>query len=112
MRSVWSWHDPFVVRLVKRLVDKWVMQAAVDPVNTKVCEEDEKGELEDVVQREGRIGKAVVKLRVTAYFGQHASGSQERHDWHGFVCLDNFHANLVLEIFRMLECRFVEHIDV
>ena len=42
-------HDPFVVWLVKRLVHSGVMQAAMDPVNEAIGEEEEEGKLEIVV---------------------------------------------------------------
>lgn len=34
-------HDPFVMGLVQRLVNTFVVQTAMDPVNTGISEEDE-----------------------------------------------------------------------
>lgn len=60
----WSRHDPFVVRLVKSLVDGAVMQTAVNPVDQEIGEGDEEGELEQGVpasQRpSGTLWKCVV----------------------------------------------------
>ena len=42
---IWRGHDPFVVGLVKRLVDERVMKTAVNEVDEHVREEDEEGEL-------------------------------------------------------------------
>ena len=42
-------HDPLVVRLVDVLVDAWVVQTAVDPIDQRVGEEEEEGELQVVV---------------------------------------------------------------
>lgn len=43
MKSVggkWSWHNPPVVRLMQALVDQWVVQISVDPVDAVVREAD------------------------------------------------------------------------
>ena len=53
MRSVWRRHDPFVVWLMQRFVEPRVVQATVDQVDEEIREEDEDGELEEVVQIEG-----------------------------------------------------------
>lgn len=49
VRREWSWHDPLVVWLVEVLVDKRVMQSAVDEVDEEVGEEQEQWDLKDVV---------------------------------------------------------------
>jgi hypothetical protein len=46
---VGSWHDPFVVRFVEGFVEGGVVQTAVDEVDEHVGEEEEEGELEDIV---------------------------------------------------------------
>ena len=43
--GVWARHNPLVVRLMKSLVDTWVVEAAVNPVNEEVREEDKQREL-------------------------------------------------------------------
>lgn len=45
VRGVGCGNDPFVVRLVEGLVQAGVVQAAVDPVDEEVGEEEEDGEL-------------------------------------------------------------------
>ena len=44
-----SWHNPLVVRLVQPLVDQWVVQVSVDPVDAVVREAEKEGELKKVV---------------------------------------------------------------
>lgn len=40
VRGKWSWHNPPVVRLMQALVDQWVVQISVDPVDAVVREAD------------------------------------------------------------------------
>ena len=47
--SKWSWRYPLVMRLMQVLVDQWVVQVSVDPVDAVVREADEQGILQDVV---------------------------------------------------------------
>lgn len=53
-------HDPLVVWLVKGAVDQRVMQAAVNPVDEEVSEQDEKRELDKIVKRERGVRGVVV----------------------------------------------------
>ncbi len=46
------------------------MQAPVDEVDEAVGEEEEEGELQEVVPGEGRFGGGVVELGVAADFGE------------------------------------------
>src|ERR1700742_1758948 len=55
MRCEWRRNNPFVMRLVQGLVHQRMMQAAVDPVDAEVGEEDEEWELEHVVPRKRRF---------------------------------------------------------
>ena len=107
-----SGHDPFVVWFMQGLVDKRMVQAAVDPVDAEIGEENEEGKLEYVVQGEGCFGCRVVELCVATYFGKHAGCGQQRHERHGFVGLDDLEFNLVLEVFRMVESTFIENKDI
>ena len=45
VRGVGCGHDPFVMRFVEALVEDWVVEAAVDPIDAKVGEADEGWEL-------------------------------------------------------------------
>ena len=74
---VGCWHDPFVVWLVERLVHTWMVEAAVDEVDEAVGEEEEEGELEEVVQWERRVGPNVVQFAVSADFGRHERACQD-----------------------------------
>lgn len=64
VRCEWSRHDPLVVRLVESLVDRTVMQTAVNPVDQEIGKGDEEWELEQSVpasQRpSGTLWKCVV----------------------------------------------------
>lgn len=62
-------HDPFVMGLVQRLVNTLVVQTAMDPVNTGVCEEDEQRELQPVVPDSWAFFCCVVEFGVAADFG-------------------------------------------
>lgn len=53
-------HDPFVVWLVKTLVDERVVQPAMDPVDAEIGKHDEEGKLEPIVRLEwGVVGQIV-----------------------------------------------------
>ena len=105
-------HDPLVVRLVQGPVHLRVVQPAVDPVDAKVREEHEDGELQPVVQREGRLRECVVELTVPAHFRHHQGRGEERHAWHRGHGLLDLHADLVLEEFGVLEGVLVEDEEV
>ena len=105
-------HDPFVMRLMKCLVDSRVMEATVDPVYAEVGEEEEEGELEIVVQREGRLGGGIVKLPITAYLSCEDRASQDSHERHGEQGLFHLKGHLVLEVFRVLEGVVVEYEEI
>lgn len=45
VRGEWTRHNPLVMRLMKGLVDTWVVEATVNPINKEVGEEDEQREL-------------------------------------------------------------------
>lgn len=82
MASVWRWHDPFVVCFVKSLVDFRVMKASVDPVDEEIGEENEKRELDIVVQRKRSFVKPVVELRIAFDLKDEAERSQDSHTRH------------------------------
>ena len=70
VRGVGGRHDPPVVRLVQRLVDEPVVQAAVDPVDEEVSKEQGKGNLHDVVP-ELRPGLGqVIELAVPSHLAR------------------------------------------
>ena len=52
----------------------------MDPVDEEIREQDEEGKLEDVVEREGGIGRSVVELRVSPHFGDEERHRQDGHD--------------------------------
>jgi len=105
-------HDPFVVGFVQGFVDGGVVQAAVDEVDEAVGEEEEEGELEEVVPGEGRFGGCVVELGVAADFGEEEGRGEQGHVRHAVYGLRDLHLDLVLEEFRVLEGGLVEDEDV
>lgn len=108
MRGKRRGHDPFVVRLVQALVDERVMQPAVDPVDAEVGEHDEEGELQPVVEGEGRVFGGVVELAVAAHLGEHQRHGAERHEGHGDHGLFHLEDDLVAKVLGMLESLLVE----
>lgn len=105
-------HYPFVVGFVQGFVDGGVVETAVDEVDEAVGEDEEEGELEEVVPGEWRFGGRVVEFGVAAYFGEEEGCSEEGHVGHGVNSLCDFHADLVFEEFGVLEGGFVEDEDV
>jgi hypothetical protein len=109
-------HDPLVVRLVQLLVEHRVVQSAVDPVDEKVGEADENGELEKQVPAtevpRGALRQDVVNVGVATDLTQEPRDGKSRHDGHGFESLADLEAHLVLEELRVVYCCLVEDEDV
>jgi hypothetical protein len=114
-------HDPLVVRLVQALVEELAVQRAVDPVDAEVGEHQEDWELEpvpgvaeDAQERVGEsgVGGGVVDEAVALDFGDEEGDCENGHDRDGVESLFDFHANLVLEVFGVLEGGLVEDEDV
>lgn len=115
VRGEWRRHDPFVVWFVESSVEDWVVQAAVDPVDEAVREEEEEGELENVPrsaedgqERMVDVGQLVVDEAVAADFGNEARKGEDGH--YGYRCegLLDLHFDLVPQVFRVVESRLVE----
>lgn len=109
-------HNPLVVRLVKCLVNHWVVQSTVDPVDEEIGESDEEGELQDGVPATHvpcrGFRKLVVDERETADFGDEPWRGEQGNDGHCAHSLVDFHAHLVLEVFGVVHGRLVEDEDV
>ena len=88
------------------------MKTSVNEVDEAVGEEDEEWELKVVVGVEWRFIWGVVEFGVAFDFGGEAGSCQEGHAWHWGLCLFDFHADLILEVFGMFEGRLVENEDV
>lgn len=112
VRGIRCRHDPLVVRLVKGLVDQWVVQTAVDPVDAEVGEHEEEGELHVIVPHARGLVEIVVNLGVSANFEEEERGGKDGHYGEGNVGLAHLEADLVLEVFRMVEGRLVEDENV
>ena len=105
-------HDPLVVRLVKVLVDERVVEVAMDPVDAEVGEDEEDGELEEVVPHAGALLGGVVKLAVASNLEAHEGRGAEGHEGHGLVGLDDLEPDLVLDELGMVEGALVEDEEV
>lgn len=109
MACVRRGHDPFMMRLVKALVDERVVEVAMDPVNAKVGKKKEQGKLSNCVPEPGALIGCIVKLAVTTNFESHQRSGAEGHKGHGLVCLLDFEPDLILDKFRVLQGTFVEN---
>ena len=103
MRRKWSRHNPLMMWLMERLIDQWVVQAAVNEVDEKVGEEEEEGELKPLVPCSWTLGGGVVEFGITLKFSCEADSGQQRHQWHGCVGLNHLELDLVLEEFWVCE---------
>ena len=112
MARKWRRHDPFVVRLVQRLVNQLVMQSPMYPVYAQVGEGDEERELEIIVESKRRVGGGVVELRVAAHFQEETRRREDGHDGHGDHGLADLEPDLVFEVFGVRERGMVEDEDV
>ena len=100
------------MRLVQPPIDERVVQAAVDPVDAEVGEEQEDGELEDVVPEARAVRSVVVQLAEAADLGEEAGDGTDGHGRHGAHGLLDFRRDLVLEELGMVECLLVENKQV
>lgn len=109
MRGKRCWHNPLVVRLMERLVYRWMMEASVDEVDQHVGEEQEEWELDEVVQPEGGVIRMVVQFGIAPNIEPEARRGQCGHADHAGKCLLNLHLDLILEEFGVLVSALVEH---
>ena len=105
-------HDPLVMRLVQRLVHRLVMEPTVDPIDAQICEGNEEGELQVVIEAEGRLRGCVIEARIATYFEQEAGGCKDGHDGHGDHRLSDLEAHLVLEVFGVRKSGVIEDEEV
>ena len=107
-----SGHNPLMMRFMQRLVDHRMVQTPVDPVDEEVREADEKGELDNIVERERCVRGRIVKFGVTADFAEEERGGEDGHEGKGDQGLFDLEANLVLEVFGVGEGCVVEDEEV
>ena len=96
-------HDPFVVWLVESLVNVWMVETSVDPVDEEVREENEEWELDEIVEVERRIVERVVHLCIASNFGGEEGCSEECHARDRHHSLLDLKLDLILQIFRVSE---------
>lgn len=108
VRGERCWHDPLVVRLVKCLVYRRMVEAPMNEVDQEIGEEQEEGELDPVVQWERRIIRVVVQFGVSPNVDPEGDGCQCGHADHSGKRLLNLHLHLVLEKLGVLEDGLVE----
>lgn len=112
MACVRGGHDPFVMRFVQSLVNQRVVQPPMDPIDEEIGEEDEEGELNDVVERERSVRGRVVKFSIAEDFAEEDGGGEDGHQWDGGEGLFDLLTDLVLEVFRVCEGCVVENEDI
>ena len=84
----------------------------MDEVDAEVGEEQKQWELEEVIIRAGLVAEGVVEFGVASYFGKEEWGGEDGNEGHAVYRLGDFHFDLVLEEFGVLEGGFVEDEDV
>lgn len=84
----------------------------MDPVDEKIGEDDEKGELQIVVQGKWLIGQIIVEFSVAANFAEEEGRGEDGHDREGNHGLAYFKGDLVFEIFRVGKGGVVEDEDI
>lgn len=109
IRSKRGRYHPLVMLLVESLVYERMVQASMNPINAEIGEEEEQGELQDVVPQSRSIGRSIIHLGVSASFGKDQGKSEERHARKRHESLLDLHSNLIFEIFGMLLLLFVEY---
>ena len=109
MAGIRRGHDPLVMGLVKVLVDERVVQVAMDPVDAEIGEDEEDGELEEVVPESRALLGRVVELAVPADFEAHQWSRAERHEGHRLVGLDDLEPDLVLDELWVVQSALVEN---
>ena len=80
VRGIRRWHDPLVMRLMEVLVDEWMVQATMYPIDTEVGEADKERELQNVVPQPGTFSCGVVHFTVAANLGQEEWSREECHE--------------------------------
>lgn len=88
------------------------MQAPMDPVDQEICEADEEGELNKIVQSERGVGGRVIEFGVATDFAEEERRREDGHDGKGDEGLLDLETDLVLEVFWVCESCMVEHEDV
>ena len=107
-----GWHNPLVMRLVEGLVHSWVMQSSMNPIHQEVGEEDEKWELQYIVQSEWCFYGCVVQLGISFDFCEEKWYGQDSHYRYGLQGLMDLKAHLVLEVLWMRECSVIEDEEI
>lgn len=80
----------------------------MNPVYQEIGEENEDGKLQVIVTGEWLLVESIVELGVAFDLKYEEASCKDSHAWHGRLCLLDFHPHLVLEVFRVIEGRFVE----
>jgi hypothetical protein len=85
-----------------------MVKVSVDPINTTVGKEQEKGELDDIVPQSGSLLCCVVEFTKASNFKEKKWCRTDRHERHGFVGLFDLEPNLILDKFWVVEGTFVK----
>ena len=80
----------------------------MNPVDAEVGEDEEKRELENVVEGEGGVRGGVVEFGVAPDFNQEKRAGKDGHDWHGAHRLLHFEPDLIFEVLGVRESGVIE----
>ena len=97
---------------VKAFVKEGVMEAAVNPVDEEIGEDEEERELKEIVKGEWGIVEGVVEFGVTPDFCKKYGSGDEGHQWHCPHGLLDLETDLVLEVFGVGEGALVKDEDI
>lgn len=104
-------NNPLVVRLVQILVHPRMMQATVCEIDKGIGEEQEQRKLEQEVSPATVALHRPEQLRVALCLSNKPRNSKQGHDGNGSHGLVDFHANLIFQVFRVLEILvIIDHI--
>ena len=95
-------NDPFVMGLVKPLVDERIVQRTMNPVDAKVRKRDKQRILDPIVEGERSFAGEIVEFRPSLSFGHKKRRCQSRHDRHGMQRLFDLQRNLIAQELGML----------
>ena len=109
---IWSRHDPFMMGFMQRLIDQRMVQSTMDPIDEEIREADEEWELENVVQGEWSIRRAIVEFCQATDFAKEEGGGEDCHYRERDESLADLKPDLILEVFGVGESCMVEDEDV
>jgi len=109
MRGKRRGHNPLVVRLMQVLINQWMVQTSVDEVNQGVGEDEEAGELQELVPQAWAVGGCIIQLRVSTDLEEPEDGRKQSHAGERRNRLLDLHGYLILQILRVSLGALIEY---